>query len=382
MRKFEVLDRFKNGTVNIEIQGMHPEKLVNILWTKKIDIKNLIKVNITTLTLDINIKNLTYVKDLAKENKCTLRISKAKGVLYWQMKLKKGGTLVGGIFIFIFLIYYLSLYIWNIDITTSKYLSSYEVRKELLAYGIKPGIKKSSIDVYDLEKKLINNESRIMWIRIRMEGGTLKVKIEEKQNPPVINSEKPIGDMVAKMDGEIVRIYTTSGSAVVKKGDIVKCGDVVIKGIQGKEGFTYETSAEGTVIAKTFYEDYKSVDVNGTRKVKTGNEDYSIYISIFGKKLYLKKYDVKYSKYDKIEESGKIFNKDIYYETKEESFDLDAEGVANKEIKIMEEQLSKNLYKTSKIVDKIINKDIVGNKLNIRVVFTVEQDIAERQGDK
>ncbi len=382
MRNFEVLDRFKNGTVNIEIQGIHPEKLVNILWTKKIDIKNLTKVNITTLTLDVNIKNLTYVKDLAKENKCTLKISKAKGILYWQMKLKKGGTLVGGIFIFIFLIYYLSLYIWNIDITTSKYLSSYEVRKELLAYGIKPGIKKSSIDVYDLEKKLINNESRIMWIRIRMEGGTLKVKIEEKQNPPVINSEKPIGDMVAKMDGEIVRIYTTSGSAAVKKGDIVKCGDVVIKGIQGKEGFTYETPAEGTVIAKTFYEDYKSADVNGTRKVKTGNEDYSIYISIFGKKLYLKKYDVKYSKYDKIEESGRIFNKDIYYETKEESFDLDAEGVANKEIKIMEEQLSKNLYKTSKIVDKIINKEIVGNKLNIRVVFTVEQDIAERQGDK
>lgn len=377
-----MLDRFKNGTVNIEIQGIHPEKLVNILWTKKIDIKNLTKVNITTLTLDINIKNLTYVKDLAKENKCTLKMSKAKGILYWQMKLKKGGTLVGGIFIFIFLIYYLSLYIWNIDITTSKYLSSYEVRKELLAYGIKPGIKKSSIDVYDLEKKLINNESRIMWIRIRMEGGTLKVKIEEKQNPPVINSEKPVGDMVAKMDGEIVRIYTTSGSAVVKKGDIVKCGDVVIKGIQGKEGFTYETPAEGTVIAKTFYEDYKSIDVKGIRKVKTGNEGYSIYISILGKKLYLKKYDVKYSKYDKIEESGRIFNKDIYYETKEESFDLDAEGVANKEIKIMEEQLSKNLYKTSKIVDKIVNKDIVDNKLNIRVVFTVEQDIAERQGDK
>lgn len=372
----KIKDSIKGGTITIEIQGMHPENIINAMWAQEIDIKNLKRINITTLNLDINLRNLSNVKEMAKIKKCKVRVLRSNGILYILSKVKNSGLLISGIAIFIFLIYYLSLYIWNINIDETKVLSPYEVRQQLLAYGIKPGIKKSSINIYDLESDLKKSDDRIMWSKARIEGGTLRIKIEEKQNPPSIKVQENNGDVIAECDGEIVRLYTTSGSAIVSKGDIVKKGQVLIEGIQGKEGFTYETPAEGTVIAKTFHEDSKSVEIKGTSDVRTENEGKDIYLEIFGKKLYLKKCDEKYLKYDKIEESGKIFNKTIYYEVKEEVFERNIDDVVSEEIEKMEKEFAKKLDKSSVITDKIVDKEIDENNVNIRTVFIVEQDIA------
>lgn len=372
----KIRDSIKNGTITIEIQGMHPESVVNAMWAQGIDIKNLKRINITTLDLDINIRSLSNVKEIGKIKKCKVKVLRANGILRILSKVKNSGLLISGIAIFIFLIYYLSLYIWNINIDETKVLSPYEIRQQLLTYGIKPGIKKSSVNIYDLEDELKKDDDRIMWARARIEGGTLRIKIEEKQNPPSIKAPENNGDVIAKCDGQIVRFYTTSGSAVISKGDIVKKGQVLIQGIQGKEGFTYETPAEGTVIAKTFYEDSKNVKIKGINNVRTGNQDKDIYLNILGKKLYLKKCDVKYSKYDKIEESGKIFNNTIYYEVKEEAFERNVDDVVADEVKKMEEELIKNLDKSSVISDRIIDKEINDTNVNIRTVFIVEQDIA------
>lgn len=372
----KIRDSIKNGTITIEIQGMHPESVVNAMWAQGIDIKNLKRINITTLNLDINIRSLSNVKEIGKIKKCKVKVLRASGILRILSKVKNSGLLISGIAIFIFLIYYLSLYIWNINIDETKVLSPYEIRQQLLTYGIKPGIKKSSVNIYDLEDELKKDDDRIMWARARIEGGTLRIKIEEKQNPPSIKAPENNGDVIAKCDGQIVRFYTTSGSAVISKGDIVKKGQVLIQGIQGKEGFTYETPAEGTVIAKTFYEDSKNVKIKGINNVRTGNKDKDIYLNILGKKLYLKKCDVKYSKYDKIEESGKIFNNTIYYEVKEEAFERNVDDVVADEVKKMEEELMKNLDKSSVIADRIIDKEINDTNVNIRTVFIVEQDIA------
>lgn len=372
----KIRDSIKNGTITIEIQGMHPESVVNAMWAQGIDIKNLKRINITTLNLDINIRSLSNVKEIGKIKKCKVKVLRASGILRILSKVKNSGLLISGIAIFIFLIYYLSLYIWNINIDETKVLSPYEIRQQLLTYGIKPGIKKSSVNIYDLEDELKKDDDRIMWARARIEGGTLRIKIEEKQNPPSIKAPENNGDVIAKCDGQIVRFYTTSGSAVISKGDIVKKGQVLIQGIQGKEGFTYETPAEGTVIAKTFYEDSKNVKIKGINNVRTGNQDKDIYLNILGKKLYLKKCDVKYSKYDKIEESGKIFNNTIYYEVKEEAFERNVDDVVADEVKKMEEELMKNLDKSSVISDRIIDEEINDTNVNIRTVFIVEQDIA------
>lgn len=60
-------------------------------------------------------------------------------------------------------------------------------------------------------------------MRVRIEGSTLKVVIQEKINPPQTKSYE-YGNLVASKDGEVKRVYTFAGRSAVKTGELVKNG--------------------------------------------------------------------------------------------------------------------------------------------------------------
>lgn len=272
----------------------------------------------------------------------------------------------------------MSNFIWSIQIETKNNLSPFEIRQQLNKIGIKPGLKKSDVNVYDIERKMENLNDQIMWIRTRIEGSTLKLVIEEKINPPAAEEAENSNEVVAKMDGEIERVYTYSGNAAVKPGDIVKKGDTLILGIQGREGFEREVKPKGTVIANTFYEKDMEVQISGDKLTRSGNKTSEIYLNIFGKKIYLKKVIDGYKYYDKIEENNGFFNKTIYFEKKAEKVNVDKDEAVAEASKKLEQSLSKTLSNDTKIVDKKITIDEIDeNNIMVRVLFTVQQDIAK-----
>ena len=69
-----------------------------------------------------------------------------------------------------------------------------------------------------------------MWVKARIEGSKLKVSAVERQSPPSIISEDSPCNLVAKRDGEVIRVYTTAGTSVVKKGDMIRKGQILVKG--------------------------------------------------------------------------------------------------------------------------------------------------------
>ena len=276
---------------------------------------------------------------------------------------------------FIVILLYLSTFVWSIEITTRKNVSPYELRQQLYELGIKPGISKSKIDFKDVEKNLENMNSDILWLRARVEGSTLKISIEEKVNPPEIK-EGSLGNLVAKMDGEISRVYTFAGRSVVHSGEFVKAGDVIIEGINGKEEDPYEVVPDGVVMANTFYEKSIKAKYQGTELKRSGEKDSEIYLNIFGKKIYLKKAIKDFEEYDKIEESGNIINKINYYEKKEIPIEFSKEEIVNNSINDLEKSLYNELTREANIVDRIVStREDLNDELVVNVVFVVEQNI-------
>lgn len=370
---------YNKGSIKIEIQSLMPERFINLLWNKGVSIKNIQKINITTIRLEINLEDYNKVEEASKRTDAKVKILERKGLFFIMLRLKKKLTLAGGLIVFLGIIWYLSTFVWSIDIETDRYLSPYEIRAKLMTMGVKPGMKKKSINVHYLEETINKEDENVMWARARIEGARLRITIKERHIPPKIVIDDSINNVVAKNDGEIIRIYTISGTPTVKPGDIVKKGQVVIKGEQGKEGSTYPTHAEGDVYAKTFYEDTAEVKIRGTNKKKTGNKDEDLYIQLLGKRLYLKKSSNKFSSYEKVEDSRNFMKKVIYYEIKEEYFQKSEEKVIEETVKVMEENLEKALDKSSKIINKIVNKEINEDMMNIKVVFIVEENISVKQ---
>lgn len=369
------INNVKAGRITVEIKLLNPDRILNIFWNRNINIYKINKKNISTMRLDIDYINYNEVCEVIKALGGKITIVKRKGTVFWLKNLKGKISLVVGLFLFLAVIFLLSNYIWAIDINVQENISPFEIRQQLKEIGIKPGLAKSDIVVEDIEKKLENANSEILWLRVRIEGATLNVTIEEKINPPTEWSGQ-YGNLVATEDGEIVKVYTYAGRSAVKQQQMIKKGDVLIEGIDGKEGQEYIIPPRGMVIANTFHEKTMQLKLTGTKLERSGEKETEYYISIFGKKIYLKKAIKDFKEYDRIEKSGKIFNEVVYYERTEKEIELTEEEAEKIAIESSEDSLKKDLTRDSKIVDKIVKKqlDNEGN-LTIKVVFVVEKNI-------
>jgi len=354
-----------------------PEKILNVLWSNEIYISNIVKVDLATIRFTIYTNDYEEVERLIKKYKGKLRIVNTSGIIVLLMKMKRKVSLVIGAVLFFIIIYILSNYIWAIDIQTQKNLSPFEIRQQLSTIGIKPGLSKSQINVRELEKQMENLNAEIMWIRIRIEGSTLKLVVKEKVNPPSIEKVS-FNQVVAKMDGEVKRVYTNSGNPAVVPGDIVKKGDDLILPIQGREGFQMEVKPSGTVIANTFYEKFMEIQISGEKLERTGNQNSDVYLNIFGKKIYLKKAIKGFTYYDKIEERKGWFNQTRYFEKKGKNINLDRDSTVKEAKEKLEASLKKTLSNDSNIIDsKVTVENVKEDTILVKVIFTVEQDIAQ-----
>ncbi len=370
---------FESGKIVVEVNILKPERLLNILWNKNVNVINIKRVDIATIRISIDYNDYDILVEAVRNLNGKSKIVSKTGILFIVGKLKSKLFLAIGGVLFLTILLYLSTYVWSIEINTKKNVSPYELRQQLYSIGIKPGISKDEIDVKDIEKQLENMNSEILWLRARVEGSTLKIFIEEKVNPPEIKEGK-YGNLVAKMDGEVSRVYAFSGRSSVHIGDMIKAGDIVIEGINGKEEDPYEVVPDGVVMANTFYEKSMTTKIEGTELKRSGEKDSDIYIKILGKKIYLKKAIKGFKDYDKIEESGKIINKVNYFEKKEYPVQLSKEEAIDKAVKELEESLYSNLTREAKIIDRIINtSDSSDGNILVNVVFVVEQNIVNNE---
>ncbi|MDB1970206.1 sporulation protein YqfD [Clostridium tertium] len=370
---------FDSGKVVVEVNILKPERLLNILWNENINAINVKRIDVATIRVTIDYNDYNVLTDVVKRLNGKSKVIGSTGILFFIGKLKSKLFLAIGGGIFIALLLYFSTYVWSIEITTKKNVSPYELRQQLYEIGIKPGISKNKIDVKDIEKKLEDVNSDVLWLRARIEGSTLKIFIEEKVNPPEVKEEKQ-GNLVAKMDGEVSRVYAFSGRSAVHVGDMVKAGDIVIEGINGKEEDPYEVVPEGVVMANTFYEKSMTTKVEGTELKRSGEKDSDIYVEVFGKKIYLKKAIKDFEEYDKIEESGKIIKKANYFEKREFPVTYTKEEAIDSAVNELEESLYNNLTREAKVVDRIIStKDSSDGNIIVNVVFVVEQNIVNNE---
>ncbi|AND85662.1 sporulation protein YqfD [Clostridium tyrobutyricum] len=368
---------YKNAVITIEIQSIMPERFINLIWKNDVYIKNIIRKSVTTVVMDIRYKDYNKIKKIGKKTGTRIRIVRRWGLSFLILRIQKNKMLIFGVTIFIGIIYYMSTFIWQIQINSDSNLPPYEIRQKLKAYGVTNGINKNKIDVYKIEEFLIKNDDNIMWVRARIDGSRLIVTAQERKSPPNIISDNSPCDLVASKDGEVIRLYTTAGTPVVNIGDMVKKGQLLVKGVQGKEGDTYTVHAAGDVLCKTFYEKTKEVNIDTIQRKRTGKKIVNYYININGKRLYLKNTANTFNKYDKIEESKFFIKKEVFYEVKEFKVRGNIEKITADTSDKLYTQITSNLDKTVKILDKVVDKK-QGRLLKVRVLVIAEENIASQ----
>lgn len=134
----------------------------------------------------------------------------------------------------------------------------------------------------------------IAWAGVEIRGVKLTVSIEDSISvPKLIQSNQPY-NIVAERDGLIVKMEVYAGNALVKEGDTVRKGQLLVSGkienqrpdLGGDFG-SKEVHALGRVIARTWYESSLPVSMEYTQRIKTGNEHKTVYLKFLDEKIKL-----------------------------------------------------------------------------------------------
>ena len=101
--------------------------------------------------------------------------------------------------------------------------------------GIKEGKLISKVDTNKTINEICMNGEDISWCGIKIKGTNVIVSLEKAILQDDIIDETEICDIIAKKDGIITKVVARNGTALVKEGDQIKKGDILISNlIEGK----------------------------------------------------------------------------------------------------------------------------------------------------
>lgn len=117
-------------------------------------------------------------------------------------------------------------YIWRVDISGTEHLSKSYIESVLGEAGFGSGLKKRSVDTSAVVAAL-GDADGVADASCEIVGTTMFVRVLEAKTDSV---RREYASIVSAYDARITRIVVRSGSAAVKRGDVVKTGDTLVCG--------------------------------------------------------------------------------------------------------------------------------------------------------
>lgn len=225
------LMKYAKGYVYVRITGYAPERFLNLCGNRDILIWNLLPCE-DGYEFCISVAGFRQLKPILKKTRTKVRILRRVGAPFLTFRYRKRKLFGVGLLFFGMLLYYLSGFIWNIEINGNSYLSNEVILDFLKDEACTFGTKKSDINCQVLEEALRSRYSEVIWTSIKIYGTKMTVDIQENLLPEeqYEKQDDAVYDIVAAKDGVVTEIITRSGTPLVTAGTEVKKGDLLVSG--------------------------------------------------------------------------------------------------------------------------------------------------------
>lgn len=379
------------GYVSIKVEGYYIERFINICMSKNIFFWNMKREKSSIMYANVGIDEFKKIKEVAKKLSCKVSIERKKGLPFIFNKYKKRKIFLLLLIVVIFTLIVCSNFVWNMEITGLEKISYEEIYNQLEANGLKIGTCKNKIDT----KKIIGNirleRNDIAWIGINIVGTNAKVEIVEAKEKPEILDENDYCNIVADKECIITKINVQNGTGMVKVGDIVKKGDILVEGtINGKYMDTIYVNSSAEIQGKVWYSKKKKESFIQNIEEKTGNEEKKYAIKFNNFQINLYKTLSKFENYDTINEERKlsIFSnfylpieiiKINNYEKITREIKYEENDLKEKVIKSLEEELKQEVGEDKNIVNKYVNYKKTEDGIEVELVYEVLENIGTKE---
>ncbi len=274
---------YLRGYVIICAEGVFTERFINICLKRNLLLWDIKMVGKERLIAKMSIDAFFCVRPIARRTRTKVRISHRIGFPFLLHRYRKRKLALTGIIILVLLLWYTSTHIMSITIFGNDRISSADILSVMERSGISTGAPINRLDRDYLHNRIISDIDEIAWVGINRKGSRIYVEVVERLNPnPKVDKDTPC-NLVAENDGIIESIEARAGQTMVKVGEGVRKGDVLVSGIvdNGAIGFRF-IHAYGDVYATTTYKMTREYPLEYQEKEYTGKEKKRFKISFLG----------------------------------------------------------------------------------------------------
>ena len=221
-----------------------------------------------------------------KARALSVKVTGAYGIPFLFFSLRRRPGLVIGALFSVLLLILSGNFVWHVQIKGNTTLAPGEVLELLESCGLSTGSYIPDINSGELENRILLSTDRISWISVNLDGTVAHVQVVERaegdygSDPP--EALKKPANLIATQDGQIEYLELYRGNAVVKVGQAVKKGDLLVSGLYDSQvsGFRY-TRAAGSVYARTERTFTVEIPLSYEQKIYTAPKTQEITLNFF-----------------------------------------------------------------------------------------------------
>lgn len=358
-------------------------------------------------TMCITVSGFRKLKGIVKKTGTKVAIQERCGLPFFVPRMKRRKIFLIGLFGSMIFWIWMSTFIWAVDITGNYSISEDIFMDFLRNHNVYVGMKRSKVDIEELEKEIRQNFGIVTWTSARIDGTRLVIQVRENEvdtgggeiggttdETGIKTMENEFGsDLVAEEDGVIVSMVTRQGvpqvsvGMEVKKGDLLVSGSVPVYNEDATIKYYQYYEADADVYISRQLSKKEELPLHYEKKEYTGEEKKEMVLSIMDKDLIFRMGKIKYENYDKVTDKKQVkllenFYLPLYYgKSVNREYVVTDNIYTEKEVKtIFSEKLIKYIESLEEKGVQIIRKNVTINKNQKKWQMDMDFQVVEKTG--
>lgn len=209
------LFRWLYGYVRFTFRGGFFEGFITECYASGYEIRDISKCE-DTYYCCCKIKEYKSLHKIAHAHGGVVKCYERHGLPFLLLPLKGRWGFFVGAFLFVFIISFLSTFIWNVELAGNDRVSDTALMAYLENHNIKNGVMWSSVDRDKVSWQLMSEFEDFSWVHINRVGSTAFVEVRETTTKPKGDKDKLKGINVKRQELEVLA-YREQKSISVKK---------------------------------------------------------------------------------------------------------------------------------------------------------------------
>ena len=176
-------------------------------------------------------------------------------------------------------------YVWDVRIEGNDELTDDVIEQALSSAGLSVGVRLSDVDRNRVTLAVLENEEGIAHLAINLRGGVAYVNVIESIDAPSAPVHTGGANLVAASDAVIDSLSVRRGEVLVRAGQVVRKGDLLVSGVTDAHAGNRILYAEGEIFGKVQESFTVTVPLKSTETVTTGEKTVGFLINFFGKSI-------------------------------------------------------------------------------------------------